>query len=110
VWWGFTFDPGTRSASEYLMPRSGEQAGRRGPREALSEVEACSRGRNPRARRKLVRGDKALDRGGDTLKGRHALERGGEFRGTVPAPRTRRRFARGVSGVAVFVGHRDLLG
>jgi hypothetical protein len=47
---------------------------------------------------------KALDRGGDTLKGRHALERGGEFRDAVPAPRARRRFARGVLGMAVWWG------
>jgi hypothetical protein len=59
------------------MPRSGEQAGRRGPREASSEVEAYARGRNPLAERELTQGAKALNRDGDALKGRHALERGG---------------------------------
>jgi hypothetical protein len=79
VWRGFAFDPGARDVSELLMPQSGEQAGRRGPREASSEAEAYARGRNPRAGWELARGAKALDRDGDTLKGRHALERGGGF-------------------------------
>jgi hypothetical protein len=101
VWWGFAFDPRAHDALEHLMPQLGEQAGRRGPREISSEADAYSRGQNPRARRKLARGAKALDRGGDTLKGRHALERGGEFRGAVPAPRARQRFTRGVPVMVV---------
>jgi hypothetical protein len=36
-----------------------------------------------------------LDEGGDALKGHHALERGGEFRGAVPAPQVKWRFAQG---------------
>jgi hypothetical protein len=51
--------------------------------------------------RNSLEGAKALDRCGDTLKGRHALELGGGFRGTVPAPRARRRFVRVVPGLAV---------
>jgi hypothetical protein len=77
VWQGFAFDPGARDVSELLMPRSREQEGRRGPKDASSEAEAYARGRNPLVGRELTRGAKALDRGGDTLMGRHALERGG---------------------------------
>jgi hypothetical protein len=51
--------------------------GRRGPREASSEAEAYARWRNHRVGQELTHGAKALDRGGDALKGRHALERGG---------------------------------
>jgi hypothetical protein len=58
----------------FLMPRSGEQVGRREPREASSEAEAYARGRNPRAGRELARGAKDLDGGGDALKGSHTLE------------------------------------
>jgi hypothetical protein len=76
------------------MPRSGEQAGHRGPREASSEAGTRLRGRGPRSR-------------WDTLRGRHALERGGEFRGAVPAPRARHRFARGVPGMAVWWATED---
>jgi hypothetical protein len=102
AWRGFAFDLGACGASEHLMPRSGEQVGRRGPREASSEAETHPRGRDPRARRELSRGAKALDRGRVTLEGRHALERGREFRGAVPAPRARRRFTRRVPGTAVW--------
>jgi hypothetical protein len=56
VRWGFAFDPGACGVSEHLLPRSGEQAGHRRPREALSEAEAHARGRDPRARWELSRG------------------------------------------------------
>jgi hypothetical protein len=42
--------------SEHLFPWSGEQAGHRGPREALIEVKAHARGWVSRARRELARG------------------------------------------------------
>jgi hypothetical protein len=84
------------------MPRSGGQAGRRG------------HGR-PQARRRLARGAGTLERGGNLSegprpssevetrqRGRHALERRGEFRGVVPTPRSRRRFARGVPVMVVW--------
>jgi hypothetical protein len=86
------------------MPRSGEQARRRERRETSREAEIRSRGRDPRARRELVGGAKALDRGGDTLSRHHTLERGGQFRGAVPAPRARRRFASKGTGDGGFVG------
>jgi hypothetical protein len=54
AWRAFAFDPGTHGASEHLMPRSGEQAGHCGRREAPREAETRSRGRDPRARRELV--------------------------------------------------------
>jgi hypothetical protein len=82
------------------MPWSGEQVRHRGPRETSSEAEAYARGWDPRAGRELARAAKALERGGDTLKGCHTLEQGGGFRGVVFAPRARRRFARGVPGLA----------
>jgi hypothetical protein len=47
AWRAFAFDPGTHDASEHLMPRSGEQAGHRGRREAPREAETRSRGRDP---------------------------------------------------------------
>jgi hypothetical protein len=43
-WRGFTFDLGTRSVSEHLMSRSGEQVGCRGLRESSSEAKTRSRG------------------------------------------------------------------
>jgi hypothetical protein len=65
---------------ERLFPRSGEQAGHHGPREASSEAEVCTRGRKPRAGWELARGAKAFDRGGSALKGERTLmsPRGGE--------------------------------
>jgi hypothetical protein len=81
------FDPGTRNVLGHLMLRSGEQVRCHGPRGSLerrgdllkgsgpsTEAETRSRGWNPRARRRLARGAGALKRGGDLVKGRHALE------------------------------------
>jgi hypothetical protein len=66
------------------MPRTGEQAGRYGRREASSEAETRSRGRDPRARRELVRGAEALDRGGNTLKGATPSSEAGSFVARCP--------------------------
>jgi hypothetical protein len=56
AWRGFAFDLGAYGASEHLMPRSGEQVGRRGPREASSEAG-------------LTRGAGTLERGGNSPEG-----------------------------------------
>jgi hypothetical protein len=58
----------------------------------------------PRARRSLTRGAGSLERGGNSLEVVPSPRARWGFRGAAPAPRARRRVARGVPGPACLLG------